>query len=163
MVRLLVVFALVVAGLAQSRVSVAKEPAPDTVIALQRGACENRCAVSRLVVFVDGTVIYEGRYFVRHPGLIKGSISPEALNKLIEDVEASGFFQLESDYGYENNNGCKSIDPDTDGPMAILSVSNQGRSKTVLHHHRCVGPVPNKITELENRIDHAVGVVRWIK
>jgi hypothetical protein len=155
------VLALTVAGPSQGQVSRTKEPSPDTLITLQRGACENRCAVYRLVIFADGTVIYEGRHFVRRAGLIKSGISPEVLNKLIADLEAGGIFQLDDNYGYGNNNGCESIDPD--GPMAILSVSNQGRSKTVLHHHRCVGPVPDRITEMEDRVDRAAGVVKWIK
>ena len=153
--------ALAFAGPSQAQVSKTNEPAPDTLITLQRDACESRCAVYRLVIFADGTVIYEGRYFVRHAGLIKSGISPEVLNKLIGDLEAGGFFQLDNNYGYGNNNGCESMDPDR--PMAILSVSNQGRSKTVLHHHRCIGPVPNRITDLEDRVDVAVGVAKWIK
>ena len=139
----------------------ATESAPDTLIVLQRGACEKRCAVYRLVIFADGSVIYEGRYFVRQTGLIKSSVSPEVLAKLIVDLETGGFFQLEGNYGYSNTDGCDSID--SDGPVAILSVSNKGRSKTVLHHHRCVGPVPNRVTELEDKVDRAVGAVKWIK
>ncbi len=66
----------------------AHEPAPDTLIVLQRGACEQRCAVYRLTIFADGTVIYEGRYFVHRSGLIKSGISPDVLNKLIGDLES---------------------------------------------------------------------------
>ena len=138
-----------------------KEPAPDTLITLQRGACEQRCAVYRLIIFADGTVIYEGRYFVRRTGLIKSGISPTVLTKLISDLETGGFFQLKDNYGYGNTDGCDSVD--SDGPAAILSVSNRGRSKTVLHNHRCVGPVPNRVTELEDKVDRAVGTVKWIK
>ena len=158
---ILYVFALTNATLSFGQVVKTKEPAPDTLITLQRGACENRCAVYRLVIFADGTVIYEGRYFVRQRGLIKSGVSPEVLTKLIGDLEKGGFFQLENNYGYGNSSGCESIDPD--GPAAILSVSNQGRSKTVLHHHRCVGPVPNRVTELEDAVDRAAGTAKWIK
>ena len=137
------------------------EPAPDTLITLQRGACEQRCAVYRLTIFADGSVIYEGQHFVRRNGLIKAGISPEVLAKLITDLETGGFFQLEANYGYGNTTHCTSID--SDGPAAILSVSNQGRSKTVLHNHRCVGPDAKRLTELEDKIDRAVGTVKWIK
>jgi hypothetical protein len=139
----------------------ANDVAPDTLIVLQRGACEQRCAVYRIVIFADGTVIYEGRYFVRRSGLIKSGISPEVLAKLLSDLEAGGFFQLEDNYGYGSKDHCESID--SDGPAAILSVSYKGRSKTVLHNHRCVGPVPNRLTELEDKVDRAVGAVKWIK
>lgn len=137
------------------------QSAPDTLITLQRGACEQRCAVYRLVIFADGTVIYDGQYFVRRTGLIKSGISPEVLSKLIHDLEAGGFFRLENNYGYGNSDRCSSIDPG--GPVAILSVSNQGRSKTVLHNHSCVGPVPKQLTDLEDKVDRAAGTVKWIK
>jgi hypothetical protein len=137
------------------------EPAPDTLITLQRFACENRCAVYRLVIFADGSVIWEGRSFVKQRGLIRSGISPEVLTKLIADLEAGGFFELQNNYGYGTDSGCASIDPD--GPAAILSVSNRGRSKTVLHHHRCIGPEPDRVTKLEDAVDRAVGTVKWIK
>jgi len=139
----------------------APEAAPDTLIILQRGACEQRCAVYRIVIFADGTVVYEGRHFVRKSGLMKAGVSQEVLYKLIGDLEAGGFFQLEDNYGYGNKDHCDSID--SDGPAAILSVSNRGRSKTVLHNHRCVGSAAHRLTELEDEVDRAVGSAQWIK
>jgi hypothetical protein len=163
MIKLGMIFALTCASanLSLGQVVKTNESEPDTLITLQRGACEKRCAVYRLVIFADGTVIYEGRHFVRQTGIIRSGISPEVLSKLINDLETGGFFQLEPNYGYGNTDRCDSID--SDGPAAILSVSNQGRSKTVLHSHRCVGPVPNRVTELEDKVDRAVGTMKWIK
>lgn len=137
------------------------EAAPDTLIMLQRGACEQRCAVYRLVIFADGTVIYQGEHFVRRAGLIKSGVSPAALTRLIGDIETSGFFQLEGNYGYANKDRCDSID--SDGPTAILTVSNRGRAKTILHNQGCVGTASKRLTELEDKIDRAVGVAKWIK
>ena len=102
-----------------------------------------------------------GAILLSRAGLIKSGIAPENLSKLVDNLEAGGFFDLKDNYGFGNDNGCESIDPD--GPMAILSVSSKGRSKTVIHHHRCVGAIPNRIGELEDRVDHAVGAVKWIK
>ena len=158
---LIFALALIDVTLAYGQTVKTNEAAPDTLIVLQRGACEQRCAVYRLVIFADGTVIYEGRHFVRRPGLIKSGISPEVLSKLIRDLDAGGFFQLEDNYGYANKDRCDSMD--SDGPTAILSVSNRGRSKTVLHNHGCVGSVPKRVTELEDRVDRAAGAVKWIK
>lgn len=137
------------------------QSAPDTLITLQRGACEQRCAVYRLMIFADGTVIYDGQHFVRRTGLIRSGISPEVLSKLLHDLETGGFFRMENNYGYGNTDRCKSIDPGE--PMAILSVSNQGRSKTVLHNHGCAGPIPSRLTDLEDKVDRAAGTVKWIK
>jgi hypothetical protein len=136
-------------------------PSPDTLIVLDRGACEHRCAVYRIVIFADGSLIYEGRYFVRHPGLVQSSITPEALAALIDDLDSGGFFQLENNYGYGNKDHCESLEPLE--PAAMLSVSTNGRAKTVLHNHGCAGAASKHLTELEDKVDRAVGAAKWIK
>jgi hypothetical protein len=137
------------------------ESAPDTLIVLQRGACEQRCSVYRVVIFSDGTVIYEGRYFVRQPGLIKSIISQDVLARLISDFDTGGFFQLEDNYGYGNKGHCETFQPGE--PSAILTVSNRGRTKTILHSHGCAGDASKRLTELEDKVDKAVGAAKWIK
>lgn len=141
--------------------AIANDSASDTLIVLQRGACEQRCAVYRLVIFADGTVIYEGRYFVRRAGLVKSSIPPEALEKLANDLDSAGFFQLADNYGYGNKDQCQSFE--SGEPGAILTLSYHGHSKTVLHNHGCTGSVPSRLTDLEDKIDRAVGTAKWIK
>ncbi|MGH9559153.1 MAG: DUF6438 domain-containing protein [Bryobacteraceae bacterium] len=137
------------------------EAAPDTLIVLQRGACEQRCAVYRLVVFADGNVIYQGQYFVRRQGLLRSLISQDKLQKLIADLENGGFFQLKDNYGYGSAANCASLDAGE--PSAILSVSSRGRSKTILHNHGCAGADSDKLTGLEDKVDAAVGAGKWIK
>jgi hypothetical protein len=137
------------------------ESAPDTLIVLQRGACEQRCAVYRVAIFSDGTVIYEGRHFVRQPGLIKSIISQDVLAKLINDFDTGGFFQLEDNYGYGNKDHCETLQ--SGEPSAILTVSSHGRTKTILHSHGCVGDASKRLTELEDKVDKAVGAAKWIK
>ncbi|HEY0439484.1 MAG TPA: DUF6438 domain-containing protein, partial [Xanthobacteraceae bacterium] len=48
----------------------------DTVIALERGACERRCAVYSVTIRGDGSVTYEGRHYVRTTGIKRSRISP---------------------------------------------------------------------------------------
>ncbi len=139
----------------------APEITPDTLIVLQRGACEQRCAVYRLTIFADGTVVYEGRYFVRTPGLKRSLVSATALAGLLRDLVSGGFFEMAGDYGYASRANCQSFSPGE--PSAILTVSTGGRSRTVLHNHGCAGKASARLTELEDKVDRAVGVARWIK
>jgi len=139
----------------------ATQAPPDTLIILQRDGCEGPCPVYRLVLFADGTILYQGQYHVRRTGLLKGSIAPEALIKLLVDIDASGFFQLANNYGDGNTKNCDTVD--NGRPLITLTVSSKGRAKTVLHHHRCRGAVPDRITALEDRIDQAAGTAQWIK
>jgi len=80
-------FLLAAPALAQAPAAPA-DPAAGSVILLERGACEARCAVYRVVIFADGTVLYHGRYFVHHAGVVKSGISVESLNKLLADIDA---------------------------------------------------------------------------
>jgi uncharacterized protein DUF6438 len=160
-VGILLVLTLATAASSFGQTVKGSEPSADTLIVLQRGACEQRCAVYRVAIFADGTLIYQGRHFVRQSGLIKSVIPVEVLNNLIHDFEAAGFFQLEDNYGYASKEHCESIDAGE--PTAILTFSNQGRSKTVLHNHGCVGRGTKQLTELEDKVDHAVGTIKWIK
>jgi hypothetical protein len=137
------------------------ELTPDTLIVLQRGACEHRCAVYKAIIFADGSVIFDGRHYVRRPGLVRTSISLEALRQLLDEAVALRFFDLKERYGFGTATGCDSIQ--SDAPNAIISVSSGGTSKTVLHHLGCVGPESERLKHFEEKIDKAVNSAKWVK
>jgi len=162
--RKILVFALLFAAVVLQSPAQGGQPdqfPPDTLIVLDRGACEQRCAVYRLTIFADGTVIYDGRYFVRRPGLARSLISPRALARLVADLDAGGFFAMENNYGYRNQDHCDAFEAGE--PTAILTVSSGGRSKTILHSHGCSGKASSRLTDLEDKVDRAVGSAKWIK
>lgn len=133
----------------------------NTVITLQRGACEKRCAVYKVVLFADGTLIYYGQYYVRKNGVVLGKVDPAAIGKLIEDFQAIDYFNLENQYGYKVEEGCSAVL--SDAPVAMTSIVTGGKSKAIVHHHRCLGFVPGRLAELEAKIDKIANTVRWIK
>ncbi len=140
----------------------AADPVPaNTVITLQRGACEKRCAVYKVILFADGTVIYDGQHYVRKVGIVRDKVEVENIRKLIEEFRAAGFFDLADQYGYTSEAGCSSML--SDGPVAMTSIVSGAKSKSVIHNHRCVGPVPAQLTRLESSIDKLANTVRWIR
>jgi hypothetical protein len=138
-----------------------EDPPANTVITLQRGGCERRCAVYRIVIFADGTAIYEGRHYVRKTGVVVEKLEISAVRSLIEAFRSIDYFALRSDYGYGSNDGCES--EVLDEPIAMTSIVVGTQSKAIVHHHRCIGPVPTKLRELEDEIDRALNSVRWIR
>jgi Domain of unknown function (DUF6438) len=60
----------------------------DTLIVLQRGACERRCAVYKVIIFADGSVVFDGRSYVRRPGLAKTKHQPGDIGQLIDEAVA---------------------------------------------------------------------------
>jgi uncharacterized protein DUF6438 len=134
---------------------------PDTLIVLQRGACEHRCAVYNVIIFADGSVIFDGRHYVRQAGLIKSTISREALRKLLDEFTAAHFFNLKERYGFGTDEGCDSVK--SDAPSAIVSLTSGGKAKVVLHHHRCVAAESDLLKRLEDKIDQTVNSAKWVK
>lgn len=133
----------------------------NTVITLQRGGCEKRCAVYKIIVFADGTVIYHGQYYVRRNGPGLNRVDVSVIRRLIEDFQAINYFSLKDQYGYGDEEECSSVL--SDASVAMTSIVTGGRSKAITHHHRCVGPVPEQLTQLEDKIDQLANSSHWIK
>ena len=131
----------------------------DTIVTLQRGACEHRCAAYKLIIFGDGVLIWVGEDHVRQMGVVKSKVNVEELKKMLEEFTAAGYFNLESEYG-KTDEGCTSTVRRE--PVVISSVASGGLSKTIIHHHRCIGAIPDKLTALEDRIDQLAHSSRWI-
>ncbi len=131
----------------------------DTEIVLERQRCDLRCPVYKLTISADGSVVYEGRSFVKRTGIVRGSIGKEKLSELIAEIERINYFSLQDKYipGAE----CPQVA--TDYPTAITAVRFNGRSKTIQHYHGCTGAdVLQELTDLESKIDQAVNTQQWI-
>ncbi len=133
----------------------------DSVITLQRHTCERHCAVYRLVLYGDGTVIYYGQYDVRRKGLVLSNIDSDGFRRLVESAKQIDYFNLKSEYGYHGTSGCESIA--LDSPIVTTSLTVGNLSHGIVHHHRCGGPIPDQLTEFENDIEKAVKVEQFTK
>ena len=55
----------------------------DVIITLERTACFGTCPVYTLTMNGDGTVIYEGKDFVKTKGRVEATISQDQIEQLI--------------------------------------------------------------------------------
>lgn len=138
-----------------------EQPPVNAVITLQRGACEKRCSVYKLAIFADGTLLYDGQSYVRKTGPVAATIPTSEVVRLVADFQAANYFAMKSQYGYDGVADCSSVE--SDAPVAITSVTAGSQSKSVIHHHRCRGAVPDQLTRLEDELDKAANTRRWIK
>jgi hypothetical protein len=172
---LLVLFSLVAANSGtlppQQRVYLNKVP-PDTIIVLDRGACETRCATYRLVLFEDGTVIWNGIAYVRKFGVAVAEIDVTKIKELIGDAQAVGFFNLKNGYGVSREFAMSdsfSLSDEQctptghDAPEITLLISSGGQSKTVINDGGCTGPTFDKLAALEHKIDAITNSARWTR
>jgi hypothetical protein len=129
----------------------------DLKITLERTECFGFCPVYKLTITADGSVVFEGRRFVKQEGVTISSVSPERLKQLMAEFDRVNFFSLEDDYS-EIRLSCP-----TDQPSAITSIRINGKSKTINHYLGCLEPkVPKGLTELENKIDEIVNTAQWL-
>jgi hypothetical protein len=129
----------------------------DLKITLERTECFGFCPAYKLTIIADGSVVFEGRRFVKQEGVTISSVSPERLKQLMAEFDRVNFFSLEDDYS-EIRLSCP-----TDQPSAITSIRIKGKSKTVNHYLGCLEPkVPKGLTELENKIDEIVNTAQWL-
>ena len=133
---------------------------PDTVITMVRGGCERRCPVYRVVVFADGTVIVEGRHYLRKPVFARSEILTGDVKKLVDRFLAIDYLHLRDDFGFKGK-GCASLGPG-DAPTVTTTLVTGGQGRSITHYHACLGEIPNKIAELERAIDETAHTDRWL-
>jgi hypothetical protein len=127
------------------------------VVALERGPCLGTCPVYRVTIARSGAVRFEGRRFVRDSGRVMGAISRAAVDSLLAELEAGGYFELADRY-VPGEPGCGAAA--TDLPTVITEVTWPGRTKRIEHYHGCADR-PAALSALERRIDDVAGTDRW--
>ena len=125
----------------------------EVVITLERTACHGVCPVYEVTIYGDGTVIYEGKEFVKTEGRKEITIGEEKIRQLVSEFEKIDYFSLNDSYVEITI---------TDAPYAITSITINGKTKTIEHYHGDFG-APEKLKELENRIDEIINTAQWIE
>ena len=125
----------------------------ELVITLERTACFGKCPVYSLKIKGDGTVIYSGVDFVQIRGIQESTIGTDEVNRLVEEFEKADYFSLKDSY---TSFGM------SDMPSANTSIIIGGKTKSIQHY---LGDrtAPEKLTELENKIDEIVNSAQWIE
>jgi len=131
------------------------------VITLERTACYGTCPAYTVTIFDDGTVVYEGKEFVKQKGKAKSRITKAALDELVREFDRINYFSLD-DYYVDGPKNCP--ESWTDQPSATTSLSWKGRTKKVEHYYGCRGlPILDQLSALERKIDEVVNSKRWIE
>ncbi|MCC7164869.1 MAG: hypothetical protein IT331_20400 [Anaerolineae bacterium] len=123
----------------------------DVVITLERTMCFGSCPVYLLTIKGDGTVIFDGRKYVKDEGQHITTISQEDVKALVLEFERINYFSFSNFTDYDM----------TDMPYAITSITINGTTTTVEHYHGD-GDAPKELFELERKIDKVSNSTQWI-
>jgi Domain of unknown function (DUF6438) len=107
-------------------------------------------------------------------GKVESKLEKEKIEQLLTEIETSGFFSLDSAYGYSYKNCPSSV---SDNESVKIYINLNGKEHTIRHDLGCfdvryeelkntINPkekiFPQKLYKLENRIDEIVETGRWI-
>ena len=143
---------------AASSYAVAQEVPADFLITLNRTSCFGACPVYSVSIDANGNVTYVGTKFVRIEGRQTDRIPLSRVAELLATAERIRFFELRDRYRtIRNPDGSETMV--TDLPTAFLTITREGRSKTVEDY---LG-APDGLKELERQIDEVARTARWIR
>lgn len=123
--------------------------AGSALITMERTGCFGTCPAYSLAIYGNGTVRYEGFLFVAATGIRTDQISEEKVGEIVAEFYRIDYFSLQDRYE----------DQATDLPSTTTSIAIAGVKKSVYRY----GFGPEKLIQLENKIDEIVGTERWIK
>jgi hypothetical protein len=123
------------------------------IITLERTACYGFCPIYSLTIHGDGTVLYEGEDYVETVGKAETVISTKKVKQLISEFDKIDYDSLKDSYTERTI---------TDAPSVITSITRNGKTKTIEHYHGDFD-APEKLTELEDKIDEIVNSDQWVE
>ncbi len=129
----------------------------DTKVVLERTACFGTCPVYKLTMYADGKIEFFGDSYVNAVGNHIKTISQEKVALILAEANSVNFFGLDGKYD------CYDA---TDNPTAIITITNEGKTKRIVHYHGCRSANEKELaalTKLENRIDELAEIDDWLK
>ena len=124
----------------------------DFEVSLERGACFGTCPVYSVTIHQDGLVEYEGQGWVKAMGRQTSHVSPDAVRKLYNQIEAMRFFELAPRYEAKI----------TDQATQVLTVRMGGAVHRVEDYAGQIVGMPPAVVDLETAVDQTAGVERWV-
>ncbi|MBI1257727.1 MAG: hypothetical protein GC204_09675 [Chloroflexi bacterium] len=122
-------------------------------ITLERTACNGVCPIYQLSIFEDGTVVYTGIDHVAVTGVQTTQIDPSAVELLVREMTASGYFDWNDEYS-------KFVI--TDQATVITSISTAEGYKRISRYDGDPN-APVGLVRFEDRIDRVVNTDPWVK
>ena len=122
------------------------------LISLTRGACYGTCPAYKVEIHGDGSVVYTGSYRVAVKGRQLDRISPQAVSQIFAEFQKADFFSLRDEYEMTA----------TDFPTYVISISFDGKTKSVTDYIGAEIGMPQGVTDLEDAIDRTAQTEKWI-
>lgn len=126
---------------------------PDAIVQLRRAGCSpGACPIFSVSVFLDGTVVYEGRSNVAVVGQRRATLTPEQISQLIVAMQEAHFL--------DNPDNCCSCPGADQSNLVVIDYRPGHVQKTVIHDQACES-APLAMNTLTSTIERLTAVERW--
>ncbi len=126
---------------------------PDAIVQLRRAGCSpGACRVYSVSVFLDGTVVYEGRSNVAVVGQRRATLPHQQISELIVAMQEAHFL--------DNPDNCCSCPDAAQSNIVMIDYRPGHAQKTIVHDQAC-GTAPLTMNTLTSRIEQLTEVGRW--
>lgn len=130
----------------------ANETGGPVEITMTRTVCFGYCPAYTVTITGDGEVTYVGRQFVNVTGEQHATIPSADVARLVQRFDEIGFDSLRDAYRANI----------TDLPTTTISISRDGRQKTVVDYGGTRVGLPQEVRALQSEIDRVAGTDRWV-
>ena len=127
-------------------------PDSKVTITLERSGCMGSCPAYSVALSTSG-ILFEGHYYVAALGEHTDSADADTVRAFAKRLIAADFYSMNPDYS-------ASV---TDCPTYMLSVSIDGRSKSVHDYMGAWVGMPAVVADLEEETDRLARTDRWIE
>ena len=132
-------------------------PPINLMITMDRTLCSGICSTSLLTISGDGMVTFEGKANSIIKGTRTAVISRDKVLELVRGIEEARFFSLQSSY----------YDPAPGTPLITLSITIDGRKKSVFHYGPCGASggnvAPPELCNLEKQVRETGNSQQWVE
>jgi hypothetical protein len=135
-------------------------------IGFERSICLGTCPAYKVTIMVDGSLKYDGEFFVKTFGPVSSKLTNQQMSGLRSAIRKANYFSFRSSYETAKD-GCNS---GTDEPWAFSLVRINGRRKSIDHYYGCYSATGSKrftqelqrLTDFELQIDKIINLEQWI-
>lgn len=113
------------------------QPEKTNVITISGSACYGDCPVFDLMLFADGTLIFNGQENVQAKGIRKLFVPKSIFTAAIGLINEYKFYNFKDAYFSKEIGGC--ADELTDQPSKTIQVQYNNKIKVVVHDLGCKG------------------------
>jgi hypothetical protein len=126
---------------------------PEAIVQLRRAGCSpGACPVYSVSVFLDGTVLYEGRSNVAVVGQRRATLPAEHISELIVAMQEAHFL--------DNPDNCCRCPDAAQSNIVAIDYRPGHAQKTIVHDQAC-GTAPLAMNALTSKIERLTAVGRW--